>query len=566
MKHISFLFLSLILSAGLLAQNLVINPSFENYSSCPNGPSEFESANNWTHPFNNVIGDTCSTSDLYNSCSFLGQFGVGVPDNIMGSEPAHTGNGYAGIILYEGFALTGCTPIFGSNWREYAQGELSSPLQAGQEYCVSFWVSLADNVKWATDDIGVHFSNSQLSVNCTSVSNSVLQVTPQLEYTGPDLDNANGWTELSWSYTAAGGEQFITIGNYKNDANTSYSCANAGAFNPYSYYYIDDVSVEPGACSVSCNLTVDIQTTQQDCLEGGTANLTANATGGSGNYSYTWTPSGTGQTLSNQGDGSYTVLVSDNSNAACSATESVTIDILDPVVADAGINDTICKGTTGELTASGGGTYLWDTGGTNATLIVGPGVTTTYEVTVTGSNGCTDTDEVTMVVYEVPSVSVETQDMQLCDNASSVAISVLPPGGTFSGPGLTGNSFSPSSAGIGVHTIYYEFGEYADCLGIDSVTFTVDLCTDIEQIFDPQFIHIYPVPSNGHFIVEFGPIGNLRGRIELLDVLGKLVTNPIEKNLDGLKQPFNVSNLNAGVYFIRVSTKNETFNRKILIE
>jgi len=129
------------------AQNLVMNPSFENYSSCPLGPSQLDEADNWQHPFDNTV-DTCSTSDLYNTCSPFGAFGVGVPDNIMGSEPAHTGNGYAGIILYEGFALTGCTSLFGSSWREYAEGQLSAPLQSGQTYCVSFFISLADN---ATD-------------------------------------------------------------------------------------------------------------------------------------------------------------------------------------------------------------------------------------------------------------------------------------------------------------------------------------------------------------------------------------------------------------------------------
>ena len=244
MKTLYLFLFSALVSTHLFAQNLVLNPSFENYSSCPMGPSELENANNWHHPFNNVVGDTCSTSDLYNVCSPFGSFGVGVPESIMGNEPAHTGNGYAGIILYEGFALTGCTPIFGSNWREYVEGELSSPLQAGQTYCVKFYVSLADNVKWATNDIGVYFSNSLININCTSVNNSVLPFTPQLQYSGPDLTNSNGWTELSWSYTASGGEQYITIGNFKNDANTSYSCANASAFNPYSYYFIDDVAVE----------------------------------------------------------------------------------------------------------------------------------------------------------------------------------------------------------------------------------------------------------------------------------------------------------------------------------
>jgi hypothetical protein len=137
-------------------QNLIINPSFETYSPCPVGPSELPNASNWRDPFMNIIGDTCSTSDLYNSCNALGAFGVGVPNNIMGSQPARTGNGYGGIIVYEGISLApgDCGSLGGSGWREYLEGELSSPLSAGQQYCVSFWVSLADTVKWGSNNFG----------------------------------------------------------------------------------------------------------------------------------------------------------------------------------------------------------------------------------------------------------------------------------------------------------------------------------------------------------------------------------------------------------------------------
>lgn len=238
------------------AQNLVLNPSFEAFSSCPLGPSEFSNATDWNDPFVNSIGDTCSTSDLYNTCNFLGAFGVGVPANILGTEPARTGNGYAGIILSEQIAFFGCTSFGGSNWREYAMGRLASPLVAGQTYCVTFYVSLADNAKFATDDIGVHFSNTPFSVSCASAGNGPLPVTPQLVWAGGSLNNATGWTELQWSYVAMGGEQFITIGNFLNDGATSTTCENSSAINPYAYYYIDDVSVIQGTCGV---LPVDLR-------------------------------------------------------------------------------------------------------------------------------------------------------------------------------------------------------------------------------------------------------------------------------------------------------------------
>lgn len=233
----------------LLGQNLVINPSFETISSCPIGPSELDKAVPWRDAHQNLVGDTCSTADLFNSCSPLGALGVGVPANILGNQAARTGNGYAGIIVYEGFALIGCQSLFGSGWREYLQGTLTQPLVAGQTYCVTFYVSLADNVKFASNNIGVYFSNTLINVSCATVGGaSNLPFTPQLVYAGPDLIVTNEWQRLQWDYTATGGEQFFAIGNYNNDDNTDYTCVNEGAFNPYAYYYVDDVSVVPEPC------------------------------------------------------------------------------------------------------------------------------------------------------------------------------------------------------------------------------------------------------------------------------------------------------------------------------
>lgn len=260
-----FVVLLLLLSIQLSSQNLVLNPSFESFSACPLGTSEFSNATDWDNPFVNSIADTCSTSDLFNSCNFLGAFGVGVPANLLGNEPARTGNGYAGIILSEQISLFNCVTFGGSNWREYVQGRLSTPLLAGQTYCVTFYVSLADNVKFATDQFSVFFSNNALSVSCAAVGNGPLPVVPQLSWTGGMVTQVNGWTEMQWSYTATGGEQFITVGNFRDDASTSTSCVNSGAFNPYAYYYIDDVSVVPGGCSV---LPVDLAFFNGEMVDG----------------------------------------------------------------------------------------------------------------------------------------------------------------------------------------------------------------------------------------------------------------------------------------------------------
>lgn len=379
----------------LNAQNLVLNPSFETISSCPQGPSQFSFATNWSEPFVVSLTDTCSTSDLYNSCSFLG---AGVPNNILGNEPARTGTGYAGIIVHEGFSLIGCASLFGTGWREYVQAHLSSPMVAGQQYCVSFYVSLADDVKWATDDFGVYLSSTQLSIPCTSVgASSALQplgYNPQLQWTGGNITNTTGWTKLQWSYTATGGERYVVIGNFKSDANTSFVCVDSAAFNPYSYYYIDDVEViQTTVCCPVITVNISSQT-PVSCFGGTDGSVTVAAAGGAAPYTYAWSTGASGVTLSNRPAGNYTVTATD----ANGCTVSRVVNISQPTVLTANVTSSSggC-GTSASASPSGGTgpfTYLWSNGSTIASI--SNLATGTYSVTITDSKNCTASGSVSV--------------------------------------------------------------------------------------------------------------------------------------------------------------------------
>ena len=66
----------------------------------------------------------------------------------------------------------------------------------------------------------------------------------------------------------------------------------------------------------------------------------------------------------------------------CYEEKQVTVNVLQPVFADAGEDALICLGDTTTLTASGGDDYVWSTGETSASIEVAPNVTTDYTVTV----------------------------------------------------------------------------------------------------------------------------------------------------------------------------------------
>jgi len=57
------------------------------------------------------------------------------------------------------------------------------------------------------------------------------------------LNNSTSWTLISGIYVAAGGENYITIGSFRDDASTNTS-PGPGTWPGGSYYYIEDLGVE----------------------------------------------------------------------------------------------------------------------------------------------------------------------------------------------------------------------------------------------------------------------------------------------------------------------------------
>ncbi|MDA3892630.1 MAG: OmpA family protein [Salinivirgaceae bacterium] len=217
-------------------ENMVLNPGFEEYEACPQSYTYMDQSHklipHWTYP-------TFTTPDYFNQCS-SGE--VKVPDNFAGYSQPKSGKGYMGAIL------SGSDRDF----REYVQGTLSSPMKAGQVYCVSFWYKLASGSKFAVDQLSTFFVNDQVA----NSNKTYLGYKAQLNNTeGLFLDNTEEWEHFCKLYTAKGGESFFLVGNFKNYENTNYVVTGKDTKNKkgkaYAYYFFDDFEVRP---LVDCNV------------------------------------------------------------------------------------------------------------------------------------------------------------------------------------------------------------------------------------------------------------------------------------------------------------------------
>ena len=103
--------------------------------------------------------------------------------------------------------------------------------------------------------------------------------------------------------------------------------------------------------------------------------------------------------------------------------------------------------------------------------IAGPGDhTIKYEIT--NSNGCYDSDETIITVVPIPDATIISGGI-VCLTDPPFTLTAREAGGTWTGPGVSGNIFDPALAGSGNHTITYTIVDANGCTDYDESIITV---------------------------------------------------------------------------------------------
>ena len=236
------------------AQNLIPNPSFDQYQQCPPYLGQIHQAIAWDSP-------NFATSDYFHACSDSAN-GNGVPANRFGTQQPVSGEGYAGIRLWIPPGIS--TP----NQREYIVTQLITPLEADSFYQVSFYVSLADFSTHTTDALGLGFSDTLFG------EERMQEFEPAVRReAGKYLTERDSWEKISGIYQAQGGEQHVIIGNFLKDEDLPlWEIGSKGAEEVLAVYvYIDQVSVEP----ISLSPPDSTETPDPSCPNGTTFQVQA---------------------------------------------------------------------------------------------------------------------------------------------------------------------------------------------------------------------------------------------------------------------------------------------------
>ncbi len=270
--------------------------------------------------------------------------------------------------------------------------------------------------------------NPQTNVTCSGGNNGSASVS----VTGGTGAYSYTWSPSGGNVATATG---LSAGTYTVTVKDANSCTKTQSFT----------ITEPNALSATTSQT-DVT-----CNGGSNGTATVNVTGGTGAYTYSWSPSGgTTATASGLPAGTYTVTVKDAN--LCQTTASVTITEPPVLTATVAKTDVLCNQAnngTATVTPSGGtGTYTYSWSPSGGTAATATGLSpNTYSVTVTDANGCSVTE--TVQITEPSALSLTDSHTNVsCNGGNNGTASVVATGGT----GAYTYSWSPSGGSAATAT------------------------------------------------------------------------------------------------------------------
>jgi hypothetical protein len=288
-----------------------------------------------------------------------------------------------------------------------------------------------------------------------------------------------------------------------------------------------------------------------------TAALSASVSGGTGPYTYSWSPTGgTASTATGLGAGTYTCLVS----SAVSGTTSGVFTVTQPsavVSAVASKTNVSCYGGANgviTLTTTGGTapySYSWTpTGGIAATasgLVAG-----TYSCTVKDANLCSVS--VSTTITQPATFSVATSNSIICVGSTASLTAT----GATSYTWNTAATTSVIAVSPTVTTTYTVTGVTGVCSNSLTITQNVSLCTGVNEVLG-SLVTIYPNPNNGVFTIEL----NATTQVTITTILGDVLLNT---TLNTGKQMLDIQNKANGIYFVKLIQNGKQQTIKLIKE
>jgi len=182
----------------------------------------------------------------------------------------------------------------------------------------------------------------------------------------------------------------------------------------------------------------------------------------------------------------------------------------------------------------------------------------------TNSNGCINSDTTYLTVNQPSEVNLSPfiQDT-LCFGNQIVQLPIATPnGGIYEYNSDTITTFNLVDANIGENLITYVFTDPNNCTTSDSTSITILDCLNLKNNSVFGNIIIYPNPSSNTITINLQSETNDIVFVELLDINQKTVYKT--STLSTSKTQINLTNMSAGIYYIKLSLKEEVYVKQII--
>jgi hypothetical protein len=380
---------------ALRGQNLIPNPSFEE------GPAacgftrlpELFHLPPWSLP-------TAGTTDIFstklpNAICWAHAPKSTTTNNFspaIGHQFPRSGDRFVGIISME---LT--QPEF--NYREYLQVKMNTPLEVGHSYCAEMFVSLAEQPRYASNNLGFLFTSELISQQAASFS---IERKPQV-YESRVITDSIAWTRIAGMFTADSNYQYLTIGTFLTYGDTKILDKGGTAPDSWSYetayYFVDDVSVSKAEGQKFAGDTV--------ICPGTTANVEALIKWDSIYWTTLTHPSlklsETAKLVASPLSTSQYLVKGKICNTWTS--DTLTIRVKPSKEVSLGTDVVLCHGETMILRADPAFKgYEWSDGSSGPSLSVSE--TGVYKLTGRNENGCESSDEIRVSFVDTPFVNL----------------------------------------------------------------------------------------------------------------------------------------------------------------
>lgn len=383
-----------------------------------------------------------------------------------------------------------------------------------------------------------------LVVNVTTTNSSCNQTTGSATAT---VIGATGTPTYLWSNGA-----------------TSSSLSGLGV-NSYS------VTVTSAGCTATASglvnnsngPSVTIVHTDPRCFASNDGSATAVASGGQPNYTYTWSTTATGSSLTNIGAGTYTVLVQDNTG--CQAIGSVTLTQPGAITGNPSVTNVNCFGdATGSISlAAGGGTgpytYGWSVGGSQNSISSQPAGS--YTVTITDSRSCTAVSTITISQPNAAlSVNIATTPTSGANGTATANVS----GGTLPYNYAWSNTQTTSGiTGLAAGTYTVTITDIKGCTATATASVVNVGIGEVGK--DLLSVTVFPNPANDVLRVMVEASNENEVEYHITDMTGKIVYTAHNSVNGKTLHEINVSQFAAGVYVIETAIGNEMARTRFVV-